>query len=154
MAVLFPFRRGEKMIAYVWPVALVVFANTFYHIAAKSTPENLNPFASLTVTYLIGAVVSLILYKCTEKNGSFFEELSHINWAPVVLGFVIVALEAGSIYAYRAGWPLSTAYLVESAFLAVILLLVGLFAYHEGLSWNKAAGMFACFIGIMLLNLK
>ncbi len=42
-----------------WPIALAVFADVFYQIAAKSTPEGLNPFASLTVTYLIGAVASL-----------------------------------------------------------------------------------------------
>lgn len=142
------------MISYIWPVALVVIANTFYHIAAKCSPENMNPFASLTVTYVIGAIVSLILFKVSSRGGSLWAEMKAVNWSPFVLGLVIIALETGSIYAYRAGWSISTAYLVESAFLAVILLLVGLFAYKEGLTWNKIAGVLACLAGIVLLNLR
>ena len=50
------------MFSYVWPIALVVLSNVVYQICAKSVPEEMNPFASLTVTYLVGAVVSAILY--------------------------------------------------------------------------------------------
>ena len=35
---------------YIWPVLLVVGANTFYHICSKSTPDNVQPFATLVVT--------------------------------------------------------------------------------------------------------
>ena len=28
---------------YIWPVLLVVGANTFYHICSKSTPDNVQP---------------------------------------------------------------------------------------------------------------
>ena len=44
------------MISYVWPIALVVFSNTLYQICAKEVPAGMNAFASLTVTYLVGAV--------------------------------------------------------------------------------------------------
>lgn len=40
------------------PVLIVVLSNTFYNICTKSTPEDLNPFASLSITYLVGAVIS------------------------------------------------------------------------------------------------
>ena len=46
------------MLAYIWPIALVVLSNTLYQICAKSVPEGMNPLASLTVTYFIGAVIS------------------------------------------------------------------------------------------------
>ena len=41
------------MLSYIWPIALVVFSNVLYQICAKSVPQNLNPFASLTVTYAV-----------------------------------------------------------------------------------------------------
>ena len=50
------------MFAYIWPIALVIFSNILYHICAKSSPEGAHPFASLTVTYLTGALVCGILY--------------------------------------------------------------------------------------------
>ena len=49
------------MFSYVWPIALVVFANTLYQICAKSVPQDLNPFASLTVTYAVSLVGLVIV---------------------------------------------------------------------------------------------
>ena len=46
------------MWSMIWPILIVVGANTFYHICAKSTPEGVNAFASLTITYLVGAAFS------------------------------------------------------------------------------------------------
>ena len=83
------------MFSYVWPIALVVTANIVYLICAKSVPDKMNPFASLTVTYLIGAVISGILYFTVGKGENLIKELGKLNWAPFVLGIVIVGLEAG-----------------------------------------------------------
>ena len=77
-----------------------------------------------------------------------------MNWAPAVLGLVIVGLEVGWIYAYKAGWPVSTGFIVQSAFLAVALLAVGYFLYHETLTWNKIAGAVICLIGLGFINYK
>ena len=49
------------MINYVWPLILIVLSNVFYQVSAKSVPDGMNPFASLTITYLIGAVVAGII---------------------------------------------------------------------------------------------
>ena len=46
------------MWSMIWPILIVVGANTFYHICAKSTPENANAFASLAITYGVGAAFS------------------------------------------------------------------------------------------------
>ena len=142
------------MLAYIWPVALVVASNVLYHICAKSASEAMNPLASLTVTYLVGAVVSVILFFALNKGGSLTAEYKKLNWAPFVLGVVIVGLEVGSIYAYKAGWPISTASIVESAFLAVILIFVGLLLYKEAITWKKAVGIVICLIGLGFINMK
>ena len=82
------------------------------------------------------------------------QELSGLNWAPSVFGIVLVGLEAGWLYAYRAGWPVSTATVVQSAFLAVVLMFVGWLLYKEALTWNKLVGVAVCLVGLAFINLK
>ena len=142
------------MLAYLWPVALVVLSNTLYQVCAKSVPEGMNPFASLTVTYLISAVISCALYYLLNRNANLLRELRMINWAPVVLGMVIIGLEVGFIYAFRAGWQIGTAQIVTSAMVAVLLLFVGWLLYHEALTWNKLLGIAVCVAGLVLINLR
>lgn len=142
------------MFAYIWPIALVVLSNTVYQICSKSVPNNVSPFATLTITYLVGAVFTAIMYFVTEKNHNIAGELSHMNWAPYLLGIVIVGLEVGFIYAYKAGWQVSTASIVQSAFLAIALIIVGALLYHEAMTWNKILGICICMVGLVFINWK
>ena len=142
------------MFSYIWPIALIVLSNVVYQICSKSIPEEVNPFASLTATYLFGAVASSILFYVFEHGGNLIHEYQKMNWAPFMLGIVIIGLEAGWIYAYRAGWPVSTGFIVQSAFLAIALIFVGYLLYHEALTWNKLVGVCICIIGLIFINLK
>lgn len=140
------------MFSYIWPIGLAVLSNVFYQICAKSVPESMNPFASLTVTYAVGAAASLVLYFLSGRGGNLLQEYAKLNWAPFVLGLVIVGLEVGFIYAYKAGWPVSTAQIVQASVLGVILIFVGYFLYKEQLSWLKIAGILICLFGLGLIN--
>lgn len=142
------------MFSYVWPLGLVVVSNVFYQICAKSVPEKMNPFASLTITYVVGAVASLILYFVLNKDGNLIQEYQKTNWAPFVLGLVIVGLEVGYIYAFKAGWSVSVAQIVQSVVLAVILIFVGYLLYKESITWNKIVGIIVCLAGLGLINMK
>ena len=142
------------MINYIWPMALLVFSNTFYQICAKSVPEDMDPFASLTVTYLVGAAVSFILYYVLNKNADIAREYARVNWAPFVLGIVIVGLEVGYIFAFKAGWPVSAAQIVQASILAVILIFVGYLLYKETITWNKLVGVAVCLAGLALINYR
>ncbi|MCR5719558.1 MAG: EamA family transporter [Lachnospiraceae bacterium] len=142
------------MFNYIWPIALVIISNVVYQICAKSVPKEMNPFASLTVTYVVGAIASAILYFILGKSQNLAKEFGKLNWAPFVLGIVIVGLETGWIYAYKAGWQVSTGFIVQSAVLAVMLLAVGYFLYHEAFTWNKVAGVVICLIGLVFINYK
>ena len=140
------------MFFYIWPMALVVLSNVVYQICAKSVPEEMNPFASIIVTYLVGAAASAVFYFVLGPDGNLMKEFGKLNWAPFVLGFAIVGLEAGWIYAYKAGWQVSTGFIVQSSFLAMVLLLVGYLLYHEALTWNKLLGAVICLIGLIFIN--
>ena len=140
--------------SYVWPMALVVASNVFYQICTKSVPEEVDPFASLIVTYLVAAAATAVLYFVLGSDGNLLKECGKLNWTSFVLGIVIVGLEAGWIYAYKAGWQVSTGFIVQSAILAGALLLVGYFLYREALTWNKLVGVAICLAGLIFINLK
>lgn len=142
------------MFSYIWPLGLVVLSNVFYQICAKAVPEKMDPLASLTITYVIGAITSLILYFVLNRDGNIIREYQKTNWAPFVLGLVIVGLEVGYIYAYKAGWPVSVAQIVQAAVLAVILIFVGYMLYKEAITWNKIVGILVCLAGLGLINMK
>ena len=142
------------MFSYLWPMALVVVTNTLYQICAKSMPKGISPFALLTITYFVSTIASGVLYYIFTPEAPLWKEYGKLNWAPAVLGLVIVFLEAGWIYAYKAGWQVSTGFIVQSAFLAVALIFVGYLLYHEALTWNKLVGVAICLVGLVFINLK
>ena len=142
------------MFSYIWPIALAILSNVLYHICAKTTPEGVHPFASLTATYLTGAALSAVLYYVLAPQANLVKECSRLNWAPFALGIVIVGLEGGWLYAYKAGWQVNTGFIVQSAFVSVLLLFVGYFLYREALSWNKLLGTAICLLGLVFINLN
>ena len=139
-------------ISMLWPIALAVFSDIFYQICAKSTPNTLNPCASLTITYLVGSAVSAGLFFLTSNGQNIFTECKGINWTTFVLGLAIVGLEAGSIYMYKAGWNINAGYIVKSMILGIALIAVGYFLYKESFSVTKAVGIAVCLFGLYLIN--
>ena len=144
--------RENMSFTMIWPIALIVLSNLFYHFCSKETPASINPFASLTVTYLIGAVVSAVMYYVLNRGGNLLQEYKSLNWSSIVLGIAIVGLEVGSIYMYKVGWDVSRGYLVHSIILAVCLVFIGALAYHETISLTKIAGILVCILGLFLIN--
>lgn len=137
----------------IWPMLMVVGANTVYNICAKSVPGKLNSFAALTINYLVAAGLSLALFFLTtggEKN--LLQEMGRTNWAPVVMGLTVVGLELGYILLYRAGWKVSVASLVANIALACILVVVGVLLYKEVLTLRQVAGMGLCVAGLLLMG--
>ena len=65
---------------------------------------------------------------------------------------VVVGLEVGYIFAFRAGWQVNSAQLVQGAVLAVILLFAGLLLYGEKITWTKVMGVAICLVGLYFIN--
>lgn len=112
----------------------------------------MDAMASMTITYLVGALCSAIMFFVMNRNSNLLQEYTKANWAPVFLGISVVGLEVGFIYAYKNGWPVSTASIVQSAFLAVALLFVGALLYRETVSVSKVVGVGFCLVGLFFLN--
>ena len=135
-----------------WPIALIVFSNVFYNICSKQTPEGIHPLAALTVTYLVSAIGSGILFYILTPGANLLGEYKSLNWTTFVLGLAVIGLEAGSMYMYKAGWNINAGHLVHSTILAVLLVFVGYWLYHETISAQKVAGIILCLAGLYLIN--
>ena len=92
------------------------------------------------------------MFFLTSAGKDYFVELKKLNWASVVLGASVVALEFGYIAIYRAGWKVSVGSLVANIGLAVILILVGVIFYKELISIKQICGIMLCLGGLLLLN--
>jgi drug/metabolite transporter (DMT)-like permease len=146
--------------AYYFPILLIVTSNVLYHLCAKSIPLQMNPMVSLMVTYLVAGAGTLALFfflpdlfSGGSKSGTgLLAQFRMTNWAPVVLGIVIVGLELGNILMYRAGWNISLGSLVANISLAVILVAVGVLLYKEVLSGNQLLGIALCLAGLFFIN--
>lgn len=136
----------------IWPVALVVLANVFYNICTKSTPADANAFLSLTITYLVAAGISVLLFLGDRSAGSLVSELKQLNWTSLVLGVCIIGLEFGYICIYRAGWPVSMGSLVANLCLACVLMVVGVLLYKEVVTLRQILGLLVCGVGLVLLS--
>ena len=142
------------MFMYVFSIVLIVASNVMYNICQKSTPAKVNPFASLLVTYLTAAVLTVIALYCSKAGDDFFATFKKINWTSFALGLSILGLEFGYIMAYRAGWNISLGSLVANIFLALMLIPIGILFYKEGFALMKVLGVVLCIMGLVLINKK
>ncbi|MGI6330742.1 MAG: EamA family transporter [Zhaonellaceae bacterium] len=140
------------MINLFWPIIIVVAANTLYNICTKLTPSEVQPLASLSITYLTATLLSVLLLFFTSENKDVITEIQKADWTAVALGFSVVALEFGYIYIYRVGWNVSTGSLVANISLACVLLIIGVFIYKENISFHQILGMALCTIGLLLVT--
>ena len=136
----------------IWPIVLIVASNILYQICAKSVPKDMDVMASMTVTYLVGAVCSGLMFFSMNRTPHLLQECSKLNAAPILLGISVVGLEVGYIYAYKVGWPVSIASTVHSAFLALALIFVGPLLYNETITPQKVIGVIICLAGLYLIN--
>lgn len=140
------------MFMYVFSIALIVLSNIVYNICQKSTPQNVNPFSSLFITYLTAAALTLLALQFYKDDGGLLQTFKGLNWTSVALGVSIIGLEFGYLMAYRAGWNISVGSLVANIILAIMLIPVGILFYKEGFALSKMLGVLLCLAGLILIN--
>ena len=64
------FRYNQHMFNYIWPLLIIVFANTLYQICAKGIPVQMNTYASMTITYAVATLFSAAAFFVTTKGGN------------------------------------------------------------------------------------
>ena len=139
-------------LSYILPLLLVVASNIAYHLMSKKIPADLNPFASLIITYAVGCVISAALFFMTCRTG-ITKEFMKINIYSILLGVAIVGLEGGFLLMYRNGWELSRGSLAANIILAIVLAIIGTFFFKETMTAKKAIGIALCIAGVFLVNI-
>lgn len=142
------------MFMYVVSIIIIVVSNILYNLCSKSIPKGANPFSSLFITYLTGAIIAAIAFKFYKIDKGFFQSFEDLNWTSIVLGFCIVGLEFGYIMAYRAGWNISVGSLVANIILALMLIPIGILFFKEQFGINKILGIAFCIVGLIFINKK
>ena len=147
------FSGGFLMWPMLYPILIILLSNVLYNICTKSTPNEVNAFATLSVTYMIAAIVSFATFFVTSKGKHIITEFSKTNWTTFVLGIVIVGLELGYILAFRNGWAMNKASVTANITLAVVLIFVSMVFYKETITIKQIAGIVLCSGGLILINI-
>ncbi|MGC7872921.1 EamA family transporter [Desulfosporosinus sp. SYSU MS00001] len=141
------------MLEYILPIVLIVLSNVVYNLVQKTTPQNVNPFSALLITYTTAALLTVAAGFIYKSDKGFLESFSKLNWTSFALGIAIVGLEVGYLIAYRVGWDIGLGSLVANIILAVILIPIGILFFQEGFSLYKLLGAFLCIAGLILINI-
>ena len=143
---------GFIMWSMLYPILIIVLSNILYNVCTKSTPNEVNAFATLSITYLVAALVSFATFFVTSKGKNIFAEFTKTNWTTFVLGVVIIGLEIGYILAFRNGWAMSKASVTANIALAVALIFVSMVFYKESITVKQVIGIVLCGGGLVLVN--
>jgi drug/metabolite transporter (DMT)-like permease len=133
---------------------MIIFGGALYHVAQKSVPRSVNPFAAIIIAYVIGISLGVVGLAFDRGGGTLLDSVKDSNWAVVAIGAGALIIEVGFLLAYRAGWNLSTASVITTVSVAVILIPVGIFVFKEHLSLRSAAGIACCLLGLYLITKK
>jgi len=143
-----------NLIAYWWPVILVLVANTIYHISSKAVPGSMDPFAAVFFNYVVAMTASFALWMILGKEHSLTLQLSRVNWAPVVMGLSITAVEISFVFMYKLGWNISIGSTITNIAMAVALAVIGILFYKEAITMHQMIGIALCILGLVVMNWK
>ena len=140
---------------YYFPPILIVLGLVIYQISQKSTDQNANPFVVVIMAYLVGiAVCALAYFLFPKQETASLPMVKTVVWSALGIGLGAAAIEIGFMLAYRAGWNLSLLPVSVNVCGAVVLILIGIFAFRETLSIEKILGVLLCIGGLVLITVK
>ncbi|HZE26404.1 MAG TPA: EamA family transporter [Terriglobales bacterium] len=139
------------MIFYL-PIILMALGTTFYHVAQKSIPTQVNPLFSLVMNYLTALVGTLLLIPLYPPGTAGPWSLKSVNWASCAVGISIVGVELAVLLAYRTGWKISLVSVIGNTASALLLVVIGLVFFREHVSGRSVAGVGLCLVGLALIT--
>lgn len=136
---------------FYWSMAMTIVANLSYALCLKNTAPQANPLAALMITYSIALAASLALYPLLSEGHGLVHEFKQLNVWSYLLGVVIVGLEVGFIYVFRAGWPVTYATMFSNVAVAALLIPIGYVFFHDRLSTVNYLGVALAVTGLVLM---
>jgi drug/metabolite transporter (DMT)-like permease len=140
---------------YTISLPLIIVGVILYSVSQKSIPKDANALIAIGSAYLIalGSCVIFLIFNGEIKRGTML--FSNQKWLPIVfLGFSLIMVELGFLYAYRTGWKLSTTSIIAGSITTVVLALIGVLWYKEEITLINIVGIALSSVGVILINLK
>jgi uncharacterized membrane protein YdcZ (DUF606 family) len=134
------------------PIITAVTGGVLYHVAQKSVPKQISPFAAIMIAYAIGIVCCFIATLFFPGERPLLESWQGANWAVWLVGISATVIEVSILLAYRSGWIISVTSVIVNISVALVLLPVGFLTFRERVSWPNAAGIAFCLFGLYLLS--
>ncbi|MGH7336216.1 MAG: hypothetical protein ACREI7_01440 [Myxococcota bacterium] len=136
------------------PLILIVVANVAYHLGQKSVPRAAHPIGAALAMCVVAAVGGLALLPFVTPAPTRESLGATLHWSVALIGLGILGVELGFLLAYRLGWEISTASLVQAVLLALALVPIGVLAYRETWNLSRFAGLVLALSGLWLLGRK
>ena len=131
--------------------ALTVLGMLLYHLSQKAVPSETNPFFVITIAYVVGIALCLVIALFYPAKKGLIETFRASNWAVFTLGAGAALIELGFLLAYRTGWTISIAAVATNAAAEVVLIPVGLLVFKDHLSLRNIIGLIFCIVGLALV---
>lgn len=138
----------------IFPILLAIGGGVIYHVAQKTMPKQVDPFAAIILAYGVGIGCCAVAWVLMPSGRSWLDSWRASTAAVVMLGVGAALIEIGFLLAYRWGWNISSTSVVVAVTVALILLPIGLWQFREPISWQNAAGIAFCLAGLYLLAQK
>lgn len=135
----------------IMPMLIAAGGTLLYHLSQKMTPRQVNPFLSLSVTYTFALCLCLGMLWQSESGQPMLASWRSLNWASIAAGLAVVGIEAGILFAYRAGWNIKSLSLITNVVVAIVLVPVGVYFFREGMSVKELIGICLCLGGLGVL---
>lgn len=132
-------------------LAVVVVAFACYHVAQRSMPDGLRPAPLFTLVYGAATLLMTVATIADPSSSSVSITTSASHWAPWLLVASISGIELGVYAMYRSGWSVAAANTSTQAIVAFVLVIIGLLAFGEHLTFTRGVGVGLCVIGAGLV---
>ena len=133
-------------------IALVVLGNVSYHLGQRAIPRDVHPVLATLAAYLVALAGTVATIPFLARGTPLTTAWRSLNGSTVLVGLGIVAVEIGFLLAYRTGWTIGSASLVANAIVAMVLLGIGVLAFHEPVSLARLSGVGLCLAGLWLVT--
>jgi hypothetical protein len=137
--------------AKLFPFLLASGGLAALHLLQRVVPAGGNAGATLASAYVVAALACIAAFPVLKPGKTLAEGFATVSWHPLALGAAIACCEIGVLLSFRAGWPVGTTGVSMSAVMVLILFPIGVLAFGEALTLQRAAGVGMLLGGLYLL---
>jgi drug/metabolite transporter (DMT)-like permease len=137
-----------------WALGLLaaLLGNVLYHLMSKSASAGGKPFTLLAIVYAVATVLAVTLAVVAESARPADLVRPLTTPAVLALALAVVMIEAGFLWAYGQGAPVGSASLIVNVGVAVVLAVLGVLLFREGVNVRLIGGFALALAGVWMIG--